>query len=79
MPLFYVPVVIVVDALTKEEAGSRADQIMDGVNTLNPADYQGYQYIENLEAAQASDTWVTDDDELFIGNTGGHTPMLESK
>ncbi len=79
MHLFYVPVVIVVDALTKEEAGSRADQIMFGINTLNPADYQGHQYIENLGVTQSSDTWFTDDDDLFIGNTGGHTPMLETK
>lgn len=72
MPKYYVPLVMVIEAESKEEAKCFCADIIDGLCSLRPLTYDGVVDIDNLEPMEAPDNWfdlgdlqVTFDGETF--------------
>lgn len=67
MPLYYVPVLLVIDAERESSAEEISDRILDGVAEISPVGLEGLVIVDNLEKAiPASYGWMDMEHHLIV-------------
>lgn len=64
MTLYYVPVLLVIEADSVDRASTRGSDIMDNVVDLQPANLAGLVYPCNMQAVPATDVWFDCDQNI---------------
>lgn len=71
MPKYYIPLVMVIEALDYEMAARRVDDITDALYALAPEDLDGFTEIDNLEPIEVPEDWFSQGD-IYVNFDGEH-------